>query len=271
MKARSGNTPVITIESLQRKYNLPKLYVKDESRNPFGTFKDRRSEDIIERSLQKKIHTLVLITAGNAGYSLANYAKNTKLKVVCIVDKKISSLILAKLTSTSAIVIRLDLSKQRLTSDQLIKMARITSNEKIWDVTNGWEQSYEAIIKEIARLKPKYIVTPVGSGESFVGLYNGIKKFKLISTLIGITSGKHPSIADKLNAGWTPYSDKLRMITKENHSLIKLPEADIRRSYTLAKQYLTCEPSSALVFGVLDRPIFKNQDTVVIINSGRTK
>jgi threonine synthase len=49
LKYKPGNTPLIKIEKLCKKFGLPNLFIKDESKNPFGTFKDRRSEYIIQR------------------------------------------------------------------------------------------------------------------------------------------------------------------------------------------------------------------------------
>ncbi|HLD39182.1 MAG TPA: hypothetical protein VJB05_02620 [archaeon] len=46
------------------------------SKNPFGTLKDRRSEMIVKRAMEKGIGRLCLITSGNAGYSLARISGN---------------------------------------------------------------------------------------------------------------------------------------------------------------------------------------------------
>ena len=51
------------------------LFVQDESMNPYGTWKDRRSEYIVQKALKEGISKLCLITSGNAGYSLARYAE----------------------------------------------------------------------------------------------------------------------------------------------------------------------------------------------------
>jgi threonine dehydratase len=138
-------------------------------------------------------------------------------------------------------------------------------------VTNGWEISYQKIIQELKKTKPDFVITPVGSGESFVGLYQGIKKYKLKTTLIGATPTSFPSVADKLHTNWTPYAKKLKSITREKHRIIYLSEQEIKQAYTIARKYVQCEPSSAIVFGALKKYQFKNDNTVVIINSGKSK
>jgi len=84
---KAGNTPLIRCRELEILYSAPNLLVKDEGKNPFGTFKDRRSEFIIKRSMDEHVDKLVLITSGNAGYSLARFAEGTNIKVVCVVEE----------------------------------------------------------------------------------------------------------------------------------------------------------------------------------------
>lgn len=64
IKYKSGNTPLLKIPILCKKFNLPNLWIKDESKNPFGTFKDRRSGLIIKMAIDEHVDKLVLITGG---------------------------------------------------------------------------------------------------------------------------------------------------------------------------------------------------------------
>jgi len=88
LKYKSGNTPLIKIEKLCKRFGLDNLFIKDESKNPFGTFKDRRSEFIIQRGVREHVDKFVIITSGNAGYSLVKFAEGTGIKIVNFFDKK---------------------------------------------------------------------------------------------------------------------------------------------------------------------------------------
>lgn len=269
MKFKSGNTPLIKEKYFCKKFGLPNLYIKDESKNPFNTYKDRRSEMIVKKALDEHIDTLVLITSGNAGISLAKFASGSDLKIICIVDKKLPAKIYKKLTDASYKVIRVDLSSRILKPEEIISLARETDEEVIWDVTNGWHNAYEDIIKEIKDVKPHLLITPVGSGEAFVGLFNGIMKYKLHTTLIGVAPKSSPSFADKLHTPWTPYASKMKSIFFQKHKIFRLSEEKIKQSYSFARKHLACEPSSAIVFGVLPDLKIKKEDTVIVINSGK--
>jgi len=269
MKYTSGNTPIIKEEYFCKKFGLPNFYIKDESCNPFGTYKDRRSEVIVRKALDECVDKLVLITSGNAGFSLAKFALGSRLKVVCIVDKHISQSFYKKLCIVSYKVIRIDLSKKILKPEEIISLAREKDEDVIWDVTNGWHESYKSIINEIKNQQAKFLITPVGSGEAFVGLFNGIQKNKLNVRLIGVMPQSCPSFADKLHTLWTPYSSKLKSIVKTKHQIIKVSEKEIKQAYSLAKKYIQCEPSSAIVYSALSHVKIGKKDKVIIINSGK--
>lgn len=211
----------------------------------------------------------MLITSGNAGTSLAKFANGSDLKVICIVDKNLPAKIYKKLAEVSYKVIRVDLSSRILKPEEVISLARETDEEVIWDVTNGWHDAYEDIIKEIKDVRPHFLITPVGSGEAFVGLFNGIKKYKLHTALIGVAPKNSPSFADKLHTPWTPYASKMKSILWRNHKIIRLSEETIKKAYSLARKHIACEPSSAIVFEVFPDLKIKKEDTVIVINSGK--
>jgi cysteine synthase len=269
MKYKSGNTPLIKEDYFCKKFGLPNLFIKDESKNPFGTYKDRRSEAIVKKAIDEKIDKLALITSGNAGVSLAKFANGSDLKVVCIVDEKLSAKIYKELVAVCYKVIQVDLLAHILKPEDVISLARETDEEVIWDVTNGWHEAYENIIEEIKDCRPNFLITPVGSGEAFVGLFNGIKKYKLNTTLIGVSPTSNPSFADKLHTAWTPYTSKIKSIFWRKHKIIKLSEEKIKQVYSLANKHIKCEPSSAIIFGVLPDLKIKKEDKIIVINSGK--
>ncbi len=266
---KSGKTPLVKVDEFCRKFNLPNLLVKDESKNPFGTWKDRRSEVIIKKAKDELVNKLCIITSGNAGFSLAKFANESDIKTVSIVDLNLSPTIKQVLEETCTKVIEANLSEKILESKEIIAVARENDKEVIWDSTNGFHEAYESIIEELEKNNPDYLVCPVGSGEAFVGLFNGLQKTKLETKLIGITPESNPSFADKLHTPWTPYSKNIQSILEAGHKIIKLSEDEIHLAFVYAKKFMDCEPSSAVVVGALSKLNFKESDRVVIINSGK--
>lgn len=244
---------------------MPNLLVKDESKNPFGTIKDRKSEEIIKKAIISGVDKLVLITSGNFGYSLSRFSEGSNIKVTCVVDNNIDKKIELKLRKYSSSLIKIDLSRRILKSEELISLARENEQEVIWDVTNGFSEVYKNIILEIKKEKPDYIICPIGSGEIFRGLYEGIKEDNMKTNLIGVSpKNKEESFADKLSAIWIP-----PMKIRKRSEIIKLDESEIRRAYETFRKYFNSEPSSAVVYGVLKKLKIENTSKVIIINSGK--
>jgi cysteine synthase len=249
--------------------NFKNLYIKDESKNTYGTYKDRRSLFIIKKALAARVSKLCLITSGNAGYSLAKLAKPKKIKVVCVVDKNLKKSIKTRLKSVSYRLVECDLSKKVLTEKDIIRLAKDVKREKIWDVTNGYPEAYEDIIKELKNKKFEYLICPVGSGEAFMGLYKGLKKYKVKAKLIGVGVATFPSIADKLSASWTPYRSKINKALKEGHALIQLQEHEIAKTYRMYRRKMKCEISSSVVWAALHKVNIPVNAKIVLLNSGK--
>ncbi len=245
------------------------VFIKDETVQPTGTWKDRRSRLIIERALAANVNHLVLITSGNAGYSLAHLAENTPLRVTIIVDQHLPEVIQQKLESVCDRVLRVDLNSKVLSSDEVISLARESADETIWDVTNGFEDAYASIIDELADLAPDVIFCPVGSGEAFVGLANAIEARSSTTKLIGVTPSSASSIADKLTTPWSPYTPRILELIATKHQLLRVSEEEIANAYNEAKTIINCEPSSAIVFAGFAQLKLSPDVRVVLINSGK--
>ena len=70
-----GNTPLLNLPELAKLSGVAQLRMKDESRNPTGSHKDRMSAVGISQALEFGAHTVVLASSGNAAVSAARYAE----------------------------------------------------------------------------------------------------------------------------------------------------------------------------------------------------
>ncbi len=69
-----GMTPLLLARSLGEAIGVERLYIKDEGRNPTGTFKARGMTVALSRALELGATKVAVPTAGNAGSALAAYA-----------------------------------------------------------------------------------------------------------------------------------------------------------------------------------------------------
>lgn len=76
---KSGNTPLIRYKS--------NVYLKDESLNPTGSFKDRGMENIMNEIVALGKKKVAVVSCGSGAISIIRYAKEYKIKSVVFVNK----------------------------------------------------------------------------------------------------------------------------------------------------------------------------------------
>ena len=69
-----GNTPLLKLERLGEKLGIENLYVKDESRNPTMSYKDRLCSVIITKARHDGVPAVTMASTGNHGAAAAAYA-----------------------------------------------------------------------------------------------------------------------------------------------------------------------------------------------------
>ena len=155
----------------------------------------------------------------------------------------------------------------------MITFAREDNEEVIWDVTNGFEDSYGDIVDEIlSEVTPDYIVVPIGTGEIYVGIVRKIKSLGIHTKVVGIgIIDRHSSIADKLITMYTPYKRVMKQYAEEGHTIYRLTDDEVKKQYDKYNYIATSEPSSTVVYAAAEKHNFKKGDKIVFINTGTSK
>lgn len=79
-----GWTPLLRAERLAQSLGCEDLWIKDEGRNPSGTFKDRGAAVALSRYRELGVRTVALNSSGNAGGSWALYAARAGISCVSV-------------------------------------------------------------------------------------------------------------------------------------------------------------------------------------------
>ena len=79
-----GWTPLLQAPRLARSLGMQRLAIKDEGRNPSGTFKDRGAAVAISRYVELGVKTVAHNSSGNAGGSWSLYAARAGITCVNI-------------------------------------------------------------------------------------------------------------------------------------------------------------------------------------------
>jgi threonine synthase len=283
-----GRTPLVHAKRLGESVGVEKTLVKDESRNPTLSFKDRKSSVAVAKAAEFGAKGVVNMTAGNAGSSVAAYAARAGIPSYIFTIAGISDAKIAKLLSYGAHVYRTTAPTKEL-------MTFVGDVASRYGMTNLIAASrYNPYVKEGAKTcvfelfeqsdgkLPDWIFVPIGGGGNMAGLFKGLRELKLLGLIenyprfVGI-QGKdcapvveafdkglapadipiiqNPStIAHSILDSWAPDGDQALTAIRETHGLaIGVSDEEILDAMKAmsSKEGLYVEPASASTFAAL--------------------
>ncbi len=195
----AGFTPLRECKRLSKELGLRELYVKDDTINPTGSFKDRPSTVAVTKALELGYKAIGCASTGNLAAATA--AHSAKAGIPCYVfipaDTEQSKILQA--TAYGARIIAVD-----GTYDEANRLAAQASDEYKWGLVNINIRPYYVegsktlgfeICEQLGWKVPKNIVIPIGSGALLCAIWRGFKQFRdlgLISELETRLVGAQP-------------------------------------------------------------------------------
>ena len=222
---RAGWTPVYRLERLAQELGLEHLWLKDESRNPTASFKDRASAVVVARAREIGAETIVTASTGNAGAALAGMSAAVGQKAVIFAPKSAPPAKVAQLLVFGAKVILVD-----GTYDEAFDLTIQAAEEFGWYCRNTGYNPFTAEGKKTAALEiwewwgeehrtwheagnpldhhaPLTVFVSVGDGNIISGIHKGFKDLQALGwidrlpRIIGVQAEGSAAIANAFHAG----------------------------------------------------------------------
>lgn len=184
-----GGTPLQKASNLARDMGLRNLYLKDETRNPTGSFKDRSMTVGVSKALEFGTKTVATASSGNAAASLAAYSAKAGLKCFAFVLEFASFAKIAQIRLYGADVVKVKTVEEG--KDPTVQMLRMAVEKYGWypcpsygpfnpyQVEGPKTMSYE-IIEQLNWSLPDWVIVPVGSACLLTGIWKGFTDFHKI-------------------------------------------------------------------------------------------
>ncbi|QBD77260.1 pyridoxal-phosphate dependent enzyme [Ktedonosporobacter rubrisoli] len=175
-----GGTPLLAPLPLRQLAGLPGLWLKDETRSPTGSNKDRATALSLEYALHNKIQTISCASTGNVALSLAVGAAACGLKAVIFVPASILDSKLQYMRVTGATIF-----KVKEGYEAAVRLSREAAHAFGWyDRNTGYNPlTLEAkktvafeIWEQMGHQVPDSVVVPVGDGVTLNGLAKGFRE-----------------------------------------------------------------------------------------------
>jgi len=231
----AGGTPVFNLSSLAANLGLSNLWLKDESRNPTASFKDRASAIVVTRAQEIKAEVVVTASTGNAGAALAGMSAAIGQKAVIFAPKSALPAKVAQLLIYGATVILVD-----GTYDDAFDLTIKAANEFGWycrntgynpftaegkktaafEIWEWWQEVHREMHRQVGEETdhaPLTVFVPVGDGNIISGIHKGFKDLQKLGwmprppRLIGVQAKGSAAIANAFHADTeeiTPVSAK---------------------------------------------------------------
>ncbi|MBL7150906.1 threonine synthase [Candidatus Microgenomates bacterium] len=289
-------TPLFKLEKFGKKMGLKNLYVKDEGKNPTGSFKDKESAVTINKALEWGINHIFVVSSGNAAVSTAAYAQKAGIKCDCLVSKNLSAGKRFLITLYGAKIKEID------GNYEAIYRYAIDKNYPGWNCTPGINPLKDEGIKIIGFETweqigvPDVIIVPCGNGTLLFGIYKAFKelqilgKIKKLPMFIGVQiKGASPlkvaleenkefvtlkdipeSIAEGIVAEESYSSPKAMIALKETGGgIIEVTDKEIKQALReiISLESIIPEPTSAAVFAGVKKLNLCDEGKVVCIQT----
>jgi len=168
-----GDTPLIPLNNLKKKFNLPPTFVKNETLNPTGSFKDRGTVVAVQKAVELGIDKIGTVSTGNMASSTAAFGARAGLQTFVLVKEDTSS---EKIVSTLVhdphlIKVRGDYGDLFFRSLDLGRKHQIYFMNSVDPFRiEGYKLVGYEIYLEFELQPPQYIVVPVSAGGHITGL-----------------------------------------------------------------------------------------------------
>jgi threonine synthase len=221
----AGWTPVYRLERLRKELGLEHLWLKDESRNPTASFKDRASAVVVARARELGAETIVTASTGNAGAALAGMSAAVGQKAVIFAPKSAPPAKVAQLLVYGAKVILVDGSYDDA-FDLTIQAAeefgwycrntgynpftaegKKTAALEIWEWFDEEHRSWHEPGNPLDHHSPLTVFVSVGDGNIISGIHKGFKDLQALGwmerlpRIIGVQAEGSAAIANAFHAG----------------------------------------------------------------------
>lgn len=287
-KNKPGKTPIIEFKK--------NLFLKLESKNPTGSYKDRETVYLLNKAKEIGINKIEVVSSGNAALSASYFGKLFGFKVKCHIPKHTSIAKKKVLHSFGAQVIE----HKGIYEDIYHKISKNPSS--YWNITPGMNKFCGFGAKSISYELydqlgiPDFIIVPCGNGTNLAAIWKGFKELKQQKNLLHmpkmmcvqvkdaapiktaydkkkdfiILDNIPDSIAEGIVAAESYSSKKAVLALKESKGLaVEVSEAEIFSSYDFClSNSIDCEPTSATVFAALNKLCLPKSKKIVMIITG---
>lgn len=278
-----GGTPLLQAPRLGRELGLRHLLIKDESRNPTGSFIDRGSTVLVTMALARGISECNCVTTGNLGASLAAYCAKAGIRATVEIRPSTD---IGKLYQMLAYGAEVEASSKPRASEK--NALPVTAANPL--LLSGEKTTCFEIVQDLNWRTPDSIVLPVGTGGHLSMTWQALEEMRRGGLLkrtkcrlfgSGISShgmkrgGRTPSAFTELEESEPIFAKEVARAYRgsEGSAINSNPDDAVKATGLLARtEGIFAEPASASAISAIAMGLAQGEihsdDTVVCVITG---
>jgi len=218
-----GGTPRFQATRLGGALGLETLTLKDETRNPTGSFKDRMLSVGISRARELGKTTVAVQSSGNVAAAAAAYAARAGLDAKVFVPRTVPEEKLSQILMYGAELFRIDESSPAAVFEVMDEAARrfawhVVATTALYNPFTL--EGSKTIAYELASDVPDWLVVPVGGGGNIGSLWRGFQELSALGAI-----GRLPRLAGVQAEGCAPFVEAVeRGFSWKDAASLRWPE-----------------------------------------------
>jgi threonine synthase len=182
-----GDTPLIPLERLGARLDL-RLLVKDEGRNPTGSFKDRGLSAAVTRAVLDGAESFVIPSAGNAGAALAAYAARAGRPARIYLPRDTPAGVETRCRAFGADIVEVDgliTDCGRLASEHAGRTGAfdLSTLREPYRIEGKKTMALE-ILEALDWKAPDAVVYPTGGGTGLIGTWKALRELEALGLVV---------------------------------------------------------------------------------------
>jgi threonine synthase len=198
-----GWTPLLRSDRLAREIGCDELWIKDEGRNPTGTFKDRGAAVAVSRYRELGVKAVALNSSGNAGGAWALYAARagTRCATILPTDALASSRRQCELGGAATYYVENWHNAGRIVAEACANNGWFNVNTlKEPYRTEGKKTMGLEIAEQLGWQLPDAVIYPAGGGLGAIAIWKAFEEL----LALGWVKGRMPKLVVTQYAGCAP-------------------------------------------------------------------
>jgi len=299
-----GNTPLLKLNRLRENFDLPPVFMKNETVNPMACFKDRGTVIAVQKAVSLGIERIGTVSTGNMASSTAAYGAKAGLETFVLLKDDISTdkLLMTSMFNPVLVKVAGDYGELFYKSFSLGRKHNIYFMNSVdpFRIEGYKVTSFEIFLQLESRI-PRYIFAPVSSGGHLIGLmlaFLDLKKegfIQRLPTFVGVQARGCSPIAQAYASGKSKFKRikkgetiahsisnpdppggniLLKLIQENNGTMLDVSDEEILDAQKMLAEYegIYCEPASATTLAGLLKLSGKEKlqanDKIVLVVTG---